>query len=444
MKTIKQWIDKLEEVFSLYRQKENFSEVMISIENNIPFRGTNLWILIFAIFIASLGLNVNSTAVIIGAMLISPLMGPIIGIGFSVGINHPNMLKLALKNYAFSFAIGLITSTVYFLISPLSDAHSEILARTSPNIYDVFIAFFGGAAGMLANGSKQKGNVIPGVAIATALMPPLCTAGYGIATGQWSYLFGALYLYIINTVYIAVSTFLMVKVLSFPAYHYTKNESLEKRSEKVMWALVFITLIPSIYLGYSMIRKNSFEHSANTFITNEAIFPNNFLLQKNISYENNEIQLTYGGQKLESSDLKQLDNRLKIYGLDGVKIIVNQGFNFADPNSKEAISPLHQESEQTRLERENMSRMLAFQDSISKESELIEQIFNELKAQNNSVKTFSIADAVVSKGTSKKKSKIILVELNKEKELTPKQRKSIEQFLKVRIKNDSVRVIISE
>lgn len=440
MNKIKELLDKLEEVFSLYRQKENFSEVMISIENNIPFRGTNLWILIFAIFIASLGLNVNSPAVIIGAMLISPLMGPIIGIGFSVGINHPNMLKLALKNYAFAFAIGLITSTIYFLITPLSDAHSEILARTSPNVYDVFIAFFGGAAGMLANGSKQKGNVIPGVAIATALMPPLCTAGYGIATGQWGFLFGALYLYVINTVYIAVSTFLMVKVLSFPAYHYTQNETLEKRSEKIMWFLVIITLIPSIYLGYSMIKKNSFEHTANKFIANEAIFPNNFLLQKDISYEKNEIQLTYGGQKLEEEDRKQLDRRLKIYGLDSVKIVINQGFNFVDP-SKE-ISPLLQESEQARLERENMSKMLAFQDSVAQEKKLIEQVYKEIKAQNNSVKTFSIADAIVSKDSIRsKKSKIILVELNKE--LSEKERLGLEKFLKVRV-SDSIRIIISK
>lgn len=437
---MKALLDKLERVFSLYTQKENFSEVMISIENSIPFKGTNLWILIFAIFIASLGLNVNSTAVIIGAMLISPLMGPIIGIGFSVGINHPNMLKLALKNYAFAFVIGLVTSTIYFLITPISDAHSEILARTSPNIYDVLIAFFGGAAGMLANGSKQKGNVIPGVAIATALMPPLCTAGYGIATEQWNFLLGALYLYVINTVFIAVSTFLVVKILNFPTYHYMKNESLERRSQNIMWGLVAITLIPSVYFGYSMIRKNNFEHTANQFISNEAIFPNNFLLQKQISYENNEIQLTYGGQKLEENDLKLLDKRLKIYGLDSVKIKVNQGFNFIDHTKEESL--LLQNSEQSKIDKENMAKMLAFQDSIAREDELTLQVFNELKAQNKGIKGFSISNAVFEKDSiNTEKFKLILVKI--ERQLNDDDKKNLKEYLKVRLKNDSARVIIA-
>ncbi|PIE50043.1 MAG: DUF389 domain-containing protein [Flavobacteriales bacterium] len=438
---MKEIIDKLEKVFSLYAQKENFSEVMESIENSIPFKGTNLWILIFAIFIASLGLNVNSTAVIIGAMLISPLMGPIIGIGFSVGINHPNMLKLALKNYAFASIIGLITSMVYFLITPLSDAHSEILARTSPNIYDVFIAFFGGAAGMLANGSKQKGNVIPGVAIATALMPPLCTAGYGIATGEWRFFFGALYLYFINTVYIAVSTFLVVKVLNFPTYRYTKNASLEKRSQKIMWGLVIATLIPSIYFGYSMIRKNNFENTANNFITNEAIFPNNFLLQKEISYENNEIQLTYGGQKLEEKDLNQLDKRLRIYGLDSVKIKVNQGFNFT--NDKQEVSALLQENEKSRIEKENMAKMIAFQDSIARKKELVLDIFQELKTQNTHIKGFTITDDFFSQGsTGIDKNKLIFVKLDTL--LSDEQKEKLKSYLKVRIKDNSAKVIITK
>ncbi len=188
-------LTKLKEVFSLLSQQETFDNVKENIAANIPFKGTNLWILIFAIFIACLGLNMNSTAVIIGAMLISPLMGPIMGIGFSVGINDPWMLKTAIKNYAFASGVGLVTSTIYFLVSPISDAYSEILARTSPNIYDVLIAFFGGLAGIVATYSKLKGNVIPGVAIATALMPPLCTAGYGLATLQFSY-FLELYIYI--------------------------------------------------------------------------------------------------------------------------------------------------------------------------------------------------------------------------------------------------------
>lgn len=206
--------------FKLDSEKESLKTVITNIDNGVVFRGTNLWVLIFAIFVASLGLNVNSTAVIIGAMLISPLMGPIMGIGLGMGINDLVLLKRAINNFAIATGVALTTSTLFFLLSPLNDAHSEILARTSPTIYDVLIAFFGGFAGIVATSSKQKGNVIPGVAIATALMPPLCTAGYGLATLQLQFFYGAFYLFIINTVFIALATFIIVRLLHFPYKHF--------------------------------------------------------------------------------------------------------------------------------------------------------------------------------------------------------------------------------
>ena len=432
--------NKLNSVFSLFAEKENFSEVMASIQSSIPFKGTNLWILIFAIFIASLGLNINSTAVIIGAMLISPLMGPIIGVGFSVGVNHPKLLKLSLKNYAFSFFVGLATSTIYFLITPLSEAHSEILARTSPNIYDVFIAFFGGAAGMLANGSKLKGNVIPGVAIATALMPPLCTAGYGLATGQYSYFFGATYLYLINTVYIAVSTFIVVKVMNFPSLKIIKDKQIEKRSQSIMWILVILTLIPSVYFGYIMIKKNTFENTANTFISNEAIFANNFLLQKEINYEESQITLTYGGQKLEDSDLALLKKRSSIYGLDSVKIIVKQGFNFAMPNKTDQAKLKN--TDETTVSKENFAKMMAFQDSINFEQRLSSQVFKELRSQNPSISGFSISYVMMRTDSTNKREKLILVETSKT--LPMEEKVKLKNYLRVRTENDSAKVIINE
>ena len=202
--------------FKLLEEKEDYVAVINQLEKGVVFRGTNLWVLIFAIFVASLGLNVNSTAVIIGAMLISPLMGPIMGLGLGMGINDVALLKKALYNFLVAAGVALATSTLFFTLSPINEAHSEILARTSPNIYDVLIALFGGLAGMLATSSKNKGNVIPGVAIATALMPPLCTAGYGLATFQFQFFFGAFYLFIINTVFIALATFFVVKFLRFP------------------------------------------------------------------------------------------------------------------------------------------------------------------------------------------------------------------------------------
>ena len=177
--------------FDVRQDKEDELETIDTISKGIEFKGTNLWVLIFATFIASLGLNTNSTAVIIGAMLISPLMGPIMGFGVGLGISDFDMIKRSFRNFATATIFSVITSSIYFMISPISEAQSELLARTQPTVYDVLIAFFGGLAGIIASSTKSKGNVIPGVAIATALMPPLCTAGYGIATGNLYYFFGA-------------------------------------------------------------------------------------------------------------------------------------------------------------------------------------------------------------------------------------------------------------
>ncbi|MBQ4355500.1 MAG: DUF389 domain-containing protein, partial [Bacteroidales bacterium] len=188
----------------------------LSIQKSVNFRGVNLWLLGFAIIIASVGLNVNSTAVIIGAMLISPLMGPIMGVGLAVGTYDWDLLKRSFRNLLLMVGISLLASTLYFLLSPLGDARSELLARTRPTIYDVLIALFGGLAGIIETSRKDKGSVITGVAIATALMPPLCTVGYGISIWKGSVIFGALYLFLINSVFIALATFAAVKYFSFP------------------------------------------------------------------------------------------------------------------------------------------------------------------------------------------------------------------------------------
>ena len=212
----------LKERLSLFENKADDSVIDERIRGDVEMRGANLWVLMFAIFIASIGLNVNSTAVIIGAMLISPLMGPIMGIGYGAGINDFSLLRKGFKNLAIATVIALTTSTLYFLISPLSSAQSELLARTTPTVWDVLIGFFGGLAGIVATTRKEKTNVIPGVAIATALMPPLCTAGFGLATGNMSYFFGAFYLYIINFVFIALSSFLIIRVFNITEKKYVE------------------------------------------------------------------------------------------------------------------------------------------------------------------------------------------------------------------------------
>lgn len=197
-------------IFSLHDGEDDKQKTLESVVKNISFKGANLWILACAILVASVGLNVNSTAVIIGAMLISPLMGPIVGAGFALGIYDFDLLKRSLRNLLNATVVSLTVSTIYFAVSPFKDVQSELLARTAPNIYDILIAFFGGIVGAIAVTRSEKGNPIPGVAIATALMPPLCTAGYGIATQQWTFFFGAFYLYCINCVFIGIATFLII------------------------------------------------------------------------------------------------------------------------------------------------------------------------------------------------------------------------------------------
>lgn len=224
--SFKSFLSSLSEILNITDNAQR--EITIEgIKRDIDFKGFNVWILILAIFIASIGLNVNSTAVIIGAMLISPLMGPIMGVGLSIGINDLFTLKRSLRSFGIAVIVSLVTSTLYFSITPLSDAQSELLARTQPNLLDVFIAFFGGLAGILAGSRKEKNNVVPGVAIATALMPPLCTAGYGIGTGQWNYFLGAFYLFLINSIFIAIATSLVVRYLKFPL-----TELPDKRTER--------------------------------------------------------------------------------------------------------------------------------------------------------------------------------------------------------------------
>ena len=252
-----QFKDYLKGILDPSGDREGEAQTVENICSGINFKGSNLWVLIFAIFIASLGLNVNSTAVIIGAMLISPLMGPIMGIGLGLGINDFELIKKAFRNLAIATVFGILTSTFYFLISPLNEARSELLARTTPTIYDVLIAFFGGMAGIVASSTRLKGNVIPGVAIATALMPPLCTAGFGLASGNFSYFFGAFYLYVINSVFIAFATTLGVKLMHFSKKSFV-DKVREKKVQQLVYTILFLTVVPSVYIKYNIVRTNIF------------------------------------------------------------------------------------------------------------------------------------------------------------------------------------------
>lgn len=321
-KSVRNIWKSLKHYFDLLGDREDERQVVEQVSAGVEFRGTNLWILMCAIMIASLGLNVNSTAVIIGAMLISPLMGPIIGMGLSVGIGDYDLLKRALKNYGVATLISVVTATVYFLISPLSEARSELLARTSPSLYDVLIAFFGGAAGVLALTTKSKGQVIPGVAIATALMPPLCTAGYGLATAQWSYFFGAFYLFFINTVFIAVATFLGVKMLRFHTLSTLPPERLQY-GRRVITTILVVTLIPAAVMTVSIVRKNIFERNVASFVEHELQQSGTQIIGREVVHDT--LRVVAVGRNISDSELGEARRRMGDYGLKHYTLSIIQG-----------------------------------------------------------------------------------------------------------------------
>jgi uncharacterized hydrophobic protein (TIGR00271 family) len=302
----------------------DFEDIRKEIADAASFRGVNLWILIIAIFVASLGLNLNSTAVVIGAMLISPLMGPIIGLGLGASINDLLLLKTAARNYLFATGASLLTSTIYFLITPLDDAHAELLARTSPNFYDVLIALFGGMAGAVAMTFRNKGNVLTGVAIATALMPPLCTVGYGIATGQPKFMLGALYLYLINSVFIALATYFYARLIKFPKVQ-LPDKKVESRSNRVILALTMLTLVPSVYLAYRMVVEQRFIQNAGRYIQTEFTDEGIFILRREIDPSARKISLYLGGNLIDSALEARLKSELPKYKIAAASLILRQG-----------------------------------------------------------------------------------------------------------------------
>lgn len=319
--------DKIKEYFDLSTFLIPQAEAEAVVRDGVSFRGTNILILIIAIFIASLGLNVNSTAVIIGAMLISPLMGPIIGIGLAVGIHDFDLMKRSFRNLMMATLFSVATSCVYFIVSPVNEGHSELLARTSPTIYDVFIGFFGGAAGIIAIGSRSKGNVIPGVAIATALMPPLCTVGYGLATLQLHYFLGALYLFFINSVFIACATTVGVKLMKYSVKDFSNPER-ARRVRNTVYTIAVLTMIPAMYLTYTMYVQNTFSNNCNRFVDTEFDFPATQVLSYKGKMDNSGKTLTVtlvGRPMPQDSLMIAMTGKLHAYHLEGTRLRIIQG-----------------------------------------------------------------------------------------------------------------------
>ncbi|HEY4616566.1 MAG TPA: TIGR00341 family protein [Flavobacterium sp.] len=322
---MKTTMNRFFDYINLSKGEEDKNLVLDNVKSNISFRGSNLWILACAIVVASVGLNVNSTAVIIGAMLISPLMGPIIGAGFGLGIYDFTLLKKSLKSLLIATVVGLFVSTLYFYVSPFKEAQPELLSRTSPNIYDILIAFFGGLVGAIAMTRVEKGNPIPGVAIATALMPPLCTAGYGLALGSLKFFFGAMYLYSINCVFICISTFFIVKYLKYPVKKQLDDKH-QKQVRYIITTLITVLILPSIYFAYQLIEQKRYQHQIDVFMDNEFTSKGIAVLYKktNFNAKPKKLQLGFLSKRFSDDEIKTLNEKLKTYNINDTKLVVIQ------------------------------------------------------------------------------------------------------------------------
>lgn len=426
-------------LFRLDQDKASNKVIHQTISSATEIKGTNMLILMMAIFIASIGLNTNSTAVIIGAMLISPLMGCIMAIGYGMAINDMALVKKAVKGLGIQVLISLIVSTIYFKISPISIAQSELLARTNPTIWDVLIAIFGGMAGIVGVTRKEKSNVIPGVAIATALMPPLCTVGYGLANGNATFYLGAFYLFFINGFFICLTTCLMIRLMGIPRKTYI-NEAGEEQEEKIQkWtiAITILTILPSLYFGYQLVMDSIIDSNITRYIDSEFKFDNTRVVNRYISKENHVIEIALVGSLISDDVLELLSDKLTNYSLDGYQLKVTQGEMSSSLGTEDVKNILSEE-----LYAQNQ---VALSDKEKKiellESELlkykltdyaVEQMSKELKALYSGIESFSVGNQKVYNAADDSTSNHIVATLRSSVTLSTEDQERIKAWIGAR------------
>lgn len=444
--------DRLAGFFDLSSYLIPQSEAEAAIREGVSFRGINIIILIVAIFIASLGLNVNSTAVIIGAMLISPLMGPIIGMGLAVGIHDFDLMKRSFRNLLMATLFSVATSCIYFLISPVNEGHSELLARTSPTIYDVFIGFFGGAAGILAIGSRVKGNVIPGVAIATALMPPLCTVGYGLATFQVSYFFGALYLFFINSVFIACATTLGVKLMKYQVKDFS-NPQRALRVRNTVYTIAILTMIPACYLTYRMYQQSTFIANCNRFVNEQFDFEGTQVLHSNPVFKGNNRSLTVSlvGKIIpHDSLLLAMTDRLPEYHLAGTHLRIIQGdspaaaFDATQATSS-MLRDMYQVTQTTiNNQRETIDSLRLITTTMHRNDTIGATIAPEIQVLFPEVSDIAITTAIVSNVEARKLDTLDIALVSYNHAMSAAQTEKFKKYLQARLEKPKLTLIPSQ
>ena len=414
----------------------SYDELHDMMEENTVIHGANMWILMLAILIASIGLNVNSTAVIIGAMLISPLMSGILTIGYSLGIHDLSMLKHAATRFATQVAISLIASTVYFTLSPLTTATSEMIARTSPTLWDVLIALFGGIAGSIGNTRQKSSNVIPGVAIATALMPPLCTVGYGIATKQASFIFGALYLFIINTLFIALSAFIVTKLLGVPVIHQLDAKK-QQRVNRIITALIVITVVPSILSGALTVYKSVLDTNISNYLASEFVFADTQHVGSRVDNIERKISVSLVGVELSDVRISELEGKLADYNLQNYTLHVMQNRQLEDGDSDKVTiavqeNTIHQLQEQLKNEKANSAAL----------SEKLEgQVDTSLIAEKAAAVFTKLTDVRCGLISGKDGNYILLL-AHTSKALTGEEKKTISNFVKAESGVENIQLMI--
>lgn len=441
-------IEGIKSYFNLANDLEAQADVETSIRSGVSFKGSQLIILIFAIFIASLGLNTNSIPVIIGAMLISPLMGPIFGMGLALGIQDFSLLRRGLKNIGMAILGSLVASAVYFLVSPLYDGSSQLLARTSPSIYDVFIGLFGGAAGIISIACKNKGQVMPGVAIATSLMPPLCTAGYGLATMQMHFFLGALYLFFTNMIFILFATWIGVKLMGFTSVDH-EDTLRYKRVRFIVYFIVFCTVGVSVWLTVSMIRKNVFLAQAADFIQKEMVFPNTQVLshQEYIDRGKRFIDVTLIGEALPKDSLQlAMLNKLDSVGLGGTILNIKQGFSLnssvvdRDEDFDKFYSIMQSEIAMRQMAIDSLKNIIALNNYYSDESA---RISPEIKVLFPAVRDIALAKMVASDTGSGAVDTVSMVFVNAPTGLSDAERRKMVEYLGVKFKTDDIHITLN-
>ena len=424
-------------------------QASLSIRNNIAFKGPNVFILACAIIIASVGLNVNSIPVIIGAMLISPVMGPILGFGFGLSVQDFRLVKDSLENFGIMVVISIVASTLFFILSPLTlENPSELLARTNPTIYDVLVALFGGIAGMLETCRKEKGTVISGVAIATALMPPLCTVGYGLSILNWSYVIGALYLFLINSIFIALATLLTARYLKFPVVNEINLDGKHQRlSRRAFIALMLIIIVPSIFSATAMIRENNFKIHAERVISRNKTLGKGFIYdyKVNTSSRPNTIELYMAGESLTAEQRELLFRDAEEYGITRSQIVFHEDATMSRDimSESELIKSIYEHNDQQVKALEDSIAKLENRLTIYRNRELpVEEVSKELFAQYPFITEFSLANGPTVKSSGEGGQEQVVAVISASEPIDNEMLNRIQRWLAARFKNDNVRVIL--